>query len=287
MQLQARHIARVDARSTASTCPSVLRPPACARASRTLIDALQPSSNAISAIVARSEFRQVKRSTRCAAKESGAPEPQRYETVPDRSVSVILLAGGVGKRMGAAIPKQYLDLRGAPIATYSLHTFAFMREVCEVVIVCDPSWREVFEKVIPSLPKHITIKWALPGAERQDSVYNGLQQVGQACTHSMLRLDALEAHHHAVCACEGCRGRRHPLAPSTHKTTHTRNPLPSSTIHTRLACAHTCTRTCWLNPIFQHTHRCARSHPWWRCTTLLAPWCCPRTLRAASWMDGM
>jgi 2-C-methyl-D-erythritol 4-phosphate cytidylyltransferase len=80
--------------------------------------------------------------------------------------------------MGAAIPKQYLDLKGAPIATYSLRTFAGMREVSEIVIVCDPSWRDVFQKVIDTLPKgKLAFKWALPGAERQDSVFNGLQQV--------------------------------------------------------------------------------------------------------------
>ncbi|KAG2494923.1 hypothetical protein HYH03_006858 [Edaphochlamys debaryana] len=79
--------------------------------------------------------------------------------------------------MGAAIPKQYLELRGQPIATYSLEMFAHMPEVGEIVIVCDPSWRDLFEKRFPGLPKSITFKWALPGAERQDSVYNGLQQV--------------------------------------------------------------------------------------------------------------
>ena len=46
-------------------------------------------------------------------------------------------------------------------------TFARMREVCEVVVVCDPSWRDVFQRVMPQLPKHIEFKWALPGAERQ------------------------------------------------------------------------------------------------------------------------
>jgi len=49
--------------------------------------------------------------------------------VPDGSVSVVLLAGGVGKRMGASIPKQYLLLDGQPIATYSLETFANMAQV--------------------------------------------------------------------------------------------------------------------------------------------------------------
>lgn len=90
---------------------------------------------------------------------------------------MVLLAGGVGKRMGAAIPKQYLELCGQPIATYSLETFARMREVGEIIIVCDPSWRDLFEKRFSGLPKHMAFKWALPGAERQDSVFNGLQQV--------------------------------------------------------------------------------------------------------------
>lgn len=94
---------------------------------------------------------------------------------PLASVSVILLAGGVGKRMGASIPKQYLPLCGQPIAAYSLETFGNMPQVGEVVIVCDPSWRDVFTSVIPRLPTSLAITWALPGSERQDSVYNGLQ----------------------------------------------------------------------------------------------------------------
>ncbi|XP_059652080.1 2-C-methyl-D-erythritol 4-phosphate cytidylyltransferase, chloroplastic-like isoform X1 [Cornus florida] len=40
------------------------------------------------------------------------------EIVKEKSVSVILLAGGKGKRMGASMPKQYLPLLGQPIALY-------------------------------------------------------------------------------------------------------------------------------------------------------------------------
>ncbi len=98
---------------------------------------------------------------------------------------MILLAGGVGKRMGAPVPKQYLPLCGAAIATYSLATFSEMPVVGEVVIVCDPSWRYVFEERIAQLREQRVagsrplpaIKWALPGAERQDSVASGLAQV--------------------------------------------------------------------------------------------------------------
>jgi len=79
--------------------------------------------------------------------------------------------------MGASIPKQYLELKGQAIATYSLVTFANMLEVSEIVIVCDPSWRYIFEEKFDKLPKSVATKWALPGAERQDSVFNGLQQI--------------------------------------------------------------------------------------------------------------
>eukprot|EP00887_Chlorella_sp_A99_P006085 scaffold22.g6085.t1 len=99
--------------------------------------------------------------------------------IPDNSVSLVLLAGGVGKRMGASIPKQYLQLCGQPIATYSLATFAGMPEVGEVVVVCEPEWRDVFTSCHSGLPRKLPLKFASPGAERQDSVLSGFQ-VGAA-----------------------------------------------------------------------------------------------------------
>lgn len=50
-----------------------------------------------------------------------------------------------------------------------------MREVGEIVIVCDPSYRDIFESC--KLHRTVPIKWALPGKERQDSVFSGLQEV--------------------------------------------------------------------------------------------------------------
>ncbi|WVZ10542.1 hypothetical protein V8G54_015072 [Vigna mungo] len=109
------------------------------------------------------------------------PQPLQEQTVEsgadvvrERSVSVVLLAGGQGKRMGAIIPKQYLPLFGQPIALFSFHTFFHMFEVKEVVVVCDPSYRDVFEDAKGNYEAEL--KFALPGKERQDSVYNGLQE---------------------------------------------------------------------------------------------------------------
>ncbi|CAL5199652.1 unnamed protein product [Lathyrus oleraceus] len=109
--------------------------------------------------------------------------------VKERSVSVVLLAGGKGKRMGATMPKQYLPLLGQPIALYSFLTFSRMPEVKEIVVVCDPSYRDIFEDVKGNCQAEL--KFALPGKERQDSVYNGFQVIDSnselVCVHDSAR----------------------------------------------------------------------------------------------------
>ncbi|XVF23175.1 hypothetical protein REPUB_Repub13aG0014600 [Reevesia pubescens] len=111
------------------------------------------------------------------------------ETVKEKSVSVILLAGGKGKRMGASMPKQYLPLLGQPIALYSLYTFSQMIEVKEIVVVCDLSYKDIFEETKDKID--VDLKFTLPGKERQDSVYSGLQAVDLkselVCIHDSAR----------------------------------------------------------------------------------------------------
>lgn len=95
--------------------------------------------------------------------------------VPACSVSVVLLAGGVGKRMGANMPKQYLPVCNQPIALYSFFTFASMSEVKEIVVVADPSYHHLFKDASSRIS--IPVLFALPGKERQDSVFNGLKSI--------------------------------------------------------------------------------------------------------------
>ncbi|KAL7002104.1 2-C-methyl-D-erythritol 4-phosphate cytidylyltransferase [Sarracenia purpurea var. burkii] len=114
---------------------------------------------------------------------------ESFGFVKEKSVSVILLAGGKGKRMGASMPKQYLPLLGQPIALYSFYTFSHMIEVKEIIVVCDPSYKDIFEDTKEKI--RVDLKFALPGKERQDSVYSGLQAVDLkselVCIHDSAR----------------------------------------------------------------------------------------------------
>ncbi|KAJ0078127.1 hypothetical protein Patl1_36653 [Pistacia atlantica] len=109
--------------------------------------------------------------------------------VKKKSVSVVLLAGGKGKRMGANMPKQYLPLLGQPIALYSFYTFSRMPGVKEIVVVCDPSYQDIFEDSKENIS--VDLKFSLPGKERQDSVYSGFQAIDSnselVCIHDSAR----------------------------------------------------------------------------------------------------
>ncbi len=87
------------------------------------------------------------------------------------TMTAIFLAGGTGLRMNQKIPKQYLLIDGQPLFHYSLKTLLQVSAIEEIIIVCDPYYRNYFT----NYQDYKLIKFALPGLRRQDSVYNGLQ----------------------------------------------------------------------------------------------------------------
>ncbi len=82
--------------------------------------------------------------------------------------SLVLLAGGKGLRMGAAMPKQFIEISGQTIAQHALNPFLKSPLIGEIVIVCDPSYQATF-----ALNEQIS--FAPPGTLRQESLSNGLK----------------------------------------------------------------------------------------------------------------
>lgn len=83
----------------------------------------------------------------------------------------VVPAAGVGRRMGGAVPKQYLTLQGRPVIDHSLRTLVEHPEIVRVIVVlsASDSW---WEK--SAYADHPRVQRVEGGRERADSVLNGL-----------------------------------------------------------------------------------------------------------------
>ncbi len=95
----------------------------------------------------------------------------------------ILLAGGSGSRMRGTVKDKVLEpLLGLPIILHSFKAFLESGQIGEVIFVCrddlqKKSIKAELKKHFPNVAKRFSIKFADGGAERQDSVHNGLSEV--------------------------------------------------------------------------------------------------------------
>ena len=91
---------------------------------------------------------------------------------------VIIVAGGLGKRMGTETPKQLLKLDGVTIIERSLRPFIHCPDIEGIVIVAAEEIIEHTNKIIQNISDcGKPLKVVKGGDERQDSVWNGLKAV--------------------------------------------------------------------------------------------------------------
>ncbi|HAM09333.1 MAG: 2-C-methyl-D-erythritol 4-phosphate cytidylyltransferase [Bacteroidetes bacterium GWE2_41_25] len=90
---------------------------------------------------------------------------------------VVIVAGGSGKRMGAEIPKQFLELAGRPVLMHTIERFKSFNDSVEIITVLPEDqlrhWIELKEKYSFNVPETLV----KGGSHRFDSVKNGLQFV--------------------------------------------------------------------------------------------------------------
>lgn len=96
------------------------------------------------------------------------------------NLRVVIAAAGSGSRMGSKISKQYLQLEGHPVLTYSLKMFEDYAAVDEVIIVAREKDIEYCQKEIIKKYGYRKVSQVVAGGkERQDSVWVGLRQLHQ------------------------------------------------------------------------------------------------------------
>lgn len=93
----------------------------------------------------------------------------------------VIPAAGVGSRMGSGVKKQFLQLEGKEILALTLEVFEKVEEISGVILVTGKAdietCREICERYAFSKVKIITEG----GANRQESVLNGLSRVPHEC----------------------------------------------------------------------------------------------------------
>lgn len=91
----------------------------------------------------------------------------------------IVVAAGRGTRFGG--PKQLVDLAGAPLASWSIRTFAAMPEIVDIVIVTEDDWLEQMRSIGAQISARKCTGVVAGGATRQASVRAGLKALPQRC----------------------------------------------------------------------------------------------------------
>lgn len=90
-------------------------------------------------------------------------------------ITGLIIAGGVGKRMGQEIPKQFISVDGKPIIIYTLESFEKHPQIDQILVVCKGGWEDTLRAYINEygLKK---VKWIIPGGTKgQESINNGVQ----------------------------------------------------------------------------------------------------------------
>jgi len=114
--------------------------------------------------------------------------------------------------MGSAVEKQFLHLRGIPILAHTLRVFDKSPKIDGIVLVVAPQQRQALEgEVLGPHPCEKLLRVIDGGAERQDSVANGLRAIPPDCelvvvhdgVRPLVSIDLLEAvleaaHHYGA-----------------------------------------------------------------------------------------
>lgn len=89
--------------------------------------------------------------------------------------TAIILAGGVGSRMGVDRPKQYLIVKDKPIIVYCLEIFEKHKNIDNIVIVVSDEWKDYVKENVEKFGISKVCGYAPAGETRQHSIFNGLK----------------------------------------------------------------------------------------------------------------
>lgn len=87
---------------------------------------------------------------------------------------VIIIAGGVGSRLGAPIPKQFVEVLGKPVIAYTMEHFQNHPEIDAIEMVCVDGYKEHLKAITEKYGITKLLKIVEGGSEYERSIINGV-----------------------------------------------------------------------------------------------------------------
>lgn len=92
-------------------------------------------------------------------------------------ITAIILAGGVGSRVGADCPKQFVEVLNKPVLAYTIEIFQKNTQIDAIEVVCHKNWKEYLMDMIRKYDLD-KVKWIADGGNTfQDSVMSGINNL--------------------------------------------------------------------------------------------------------------
>ena len=90
----------------------------------------------------------------------------------------LILAGGSGTRLGADIPKQYIEVYGRCVISYCIERLSCHEKIDRIQIVAQAQWHDKIKECLEADDKNGKFSgFSVPGRNRQLSIYNGLSDM--------------------------------------------------------------------------------------------------------------
>ena len=92
-------------------------------------------------------------------------------------IAAIIVAAGQGTRMGVNVDKLWLEVAGRPVIAHTWQKFNDAAEIDEIILVVRDGMQPHFTQLAEKFHFQKKFRLVIGGAERQDSVWNGLAAV--------------------------------------------------------------------------------------------------------------
>ena len=90
--------------------------------------------------------------------------------------TIIITAGGIGKRMQSDIPKQFIEINDLPIIMHTIKRFYEYNKKIQIIVVLPKSHIDFWNDLVIKHQFKIKVTVVIGGGERFYSIKNGLEQ---------------------------------------------------------------------------------------------------------------